>query len=174
MENPYQSPVESSTPFSGQPSMDPFRRPGLVHHVRVVAILMIVQGTLELLAGIGCGVMAVVMPKMMAQKGMPHSEAALPPEQFFWVLYGGVAAVALLAAALHIVAGIQNLRFRGRTLGIVALAGGMLAVFTCYCFPTAVALGVYGLIVYLNAEAAEAFRMGDSGCSSSDIITAFR
>jgi hypothetical protein len=171
MENPYQSP--ETLPGSSN-SLDPSQRqPGLVHHVRTVAILMIVQGSLELLAAAGLVVMAVLIPATLGQ--MPH-QAEMPNQPAIWIMpvvYGGLAAAALLASVLHLVAGFRNYRFRGRTLGIVALACGMLTIATCYCLPTAAALGVYGLIVYLNQEAAEAFRMGQSGREPSEILATF-
>ena len=90
-------------------------------------------------------------------------------------MYGVMAAAALVAGLLHIAAGVQNCRFRGRVLGIVVLASGFLVTpLTCYCAPTGVALGVYGLIVYLNGAVSEAFYMGESGGSSRDIFTTFR
>jgi hypothetical protein len=171
MENPYQSPT---APLGPANSMDPFqRRPGLVRHVRVVAIMMIVQAALELLAAAVYGAMAVFMPIMLRQ--MPN-QPGMPNQPVIWILpltYGGMAAAALVSAVLHLVAGLRNYRFRGRTLGMVALACGMLSVFTCYCLPTTVALAVYGLIVYLNPEASEAFRMGEAGSKPAEIIAAF-
>jgi hypothetical protein len=172
MENPYQSPL---APLGSSNSMSPFqRRCGLVHHVRVVAILMIVQAVLEFLMAMGLGALAVYMPIMLRQ--MPH-QAAPPDPNVTWILplvYGGMAAAALVASVLHLVAGVRNYRFRGRTLGIVAMACGMLTLLTCYCVPTALAIGVYGLIVYLNQEASEAFRMGEAGCEPTEILATFR
>jgi ABC-type branched-subunit amino acid transport system permease subunit len=175
MENPYQSPEEPCTP---PPDGEPDRRPpGLVHHVRVVAILMIVQGALELLAGVGLGAFAIVMPQVMRADLQRAPQPQPMPANMFWVItviYGGMAAAALAAALLHITAGLRNYRFRGRILGIVALASGLLTFFTCYCLPTAVGVGVYGLIVFLDGSTTEAFAMGEAGCSSSEILTTFR
>jgi hypothetical protein len=172
MENPYQSPEEPSVAGWG-----PNQRPqGLVGHIRVLAILMIVQGSFEVLMALLYGTMAVVMGSVMSQPGMQQQQGGPPPEQFFWitlVMYGAFAIAALIAAILHIVAGIKNYRFRGRVLGIVALAGGALTLFTCWCLPTAIGLGVYGLIVYLNGPVTEAFRMGEDGCSPDKILSAF-
>ncbi len=171
MENPYQSP---SAPLGPSDPMDPFqRRPGLVRHVRVVAILMIVQGALELLAALGLGAMAVLILVMSRQV---QNQGGVPNGPELWIatlIYGGMAAVALVSGVLHLAAGLRNYRFRGRTLGIVALACGILTVVTCCCLPTAVALGVYGLIVYLNPEASEAFRMGEAGHGPAEIVTTF-
>jgi hypothetical protein len=171
MENPYQSP---RAPLGSSNATDPFpRRRGLVRHVRVVAILMFVQAAFELLAAVGLGTMvlfvSVMFRQMQGQPGMSNQPAIwLMP-----LMYGGMAVAALVFSILHLVAGLRNYRFRGRTLGIVALAGGMLTVLTCYCFPTAVALGVYGLIVYLNPEVSEAFRMGEAGREPTEILATF-
>jgi hypothetical protein len=180
MDNPYQSPQEPSTPFAGNPPMDGNHRPrGLVNHVRVVAILMLVQGALEVFAAFVFGVMAVaIRPMMLHQEMQMPPPNQPPPEQFFWIMtvtYGVMATAALIVAVLHITAGVRNYRFRGRVLGIVALAGGAATtLLTCYCIPTAFALAVYGLIVYLNRSVVEAFRMGEAGCSSSEIFTTFQ
>ena len=92
---------------------------------------MLVQGGLELLMAIGAGVMAVVLPWMM-QANMQHlANGPQWPTGFFWfmtVIYGIMAAAALAAGVLHIAAGVQNYRFRGKTLGIFALAGGMIRI----------------------------------------------
>jgi hypothetical protein len=177
MENPYQSPEESSTPF-GPAAMTPELRPaGLVHHVRAIAILMLIQGMLELFAAFGLGAMAIVMPRMIEadMRQMEH-----PPQMphnvltIFTAEFGVMAAAALVTAALHVVAGLRNYQFRGRVMGIVALAGGLATLFTCWCLPTALALGIYGLIVYLNGPVSQAFRMREAGCSTSDIFLTFR
>jgi hypothetical protein len=171
MENPYQSPT---APLGPSNPMDPFqRRPGLVGHVRAVAILMMVQAALELLAAAGLGAMAVFMPIAFQQMEKQPGMANQPGLWIIPLAYGGAAAAALAAGVLHLVAGLRNYRFRGRTLGIVALACGMLTFFTCYCLPTAVALGVYGLIVYLNQEASEAFRIGEAGRQPAEILAKF-
>ena len=181
MENPYQSPEEPHAPLDVLSPMPLERRPpGLVHHVRVVAILMIIQGIFELLMGAGVGVMAMVLPRMMeADMRRAPTPPDMPdmPANFFWIItvvYGAVAAVTLAAGLLHVVAGLQSYRFRGRVLGFVALAGGILTFFNCYCLPTAIGLGVYGLIVYLNGEVSDAFCMGESGCSPDEILATFR
>jgi hypothetical protein len=167
MENPYQSPEEPGGASAG-------RSVGLVHHVRAVAILMLVQGTLELLFGVTMGILATTLPQAFME--IPQEPNSPPPEQVgkaVGVIYGGMAVAALIAAVLHIAAGVQNLRLRGRVLGFVALIGGLVSGFTCWCFPTAAALGVYGLIVYFNGAVSQAFRMADSGRTASEILADF-
>jgi hypothetical protein len=175
MENPYQSPSASLGPSSEPSPFGPYRRPpGLVHHVRVVAILLIIQGALEIVMGLFLGAMAVFMPLVVRRQPQAND---FPPGMLLWVLplvYGGLAILVLAVAGLRITAGVRNYQFRGRTLGIVALAGGLLTMLTCYCLPTALALAIYGLVVYLNNQAAEAFRMGEAGRPADEILTVFQ
>jgi hypothetical protein len=178
MENPYQSPKEPCGPFAEAVPEGSFPRPaGLVRHVRVVAIIMVVQGALELGMAVLLGVLAVIVPQMAAQAASSHPQDSLPPQAFLQIMtftYGGMAAATFVAALLHIIAGVRNYRFRGKVFGIVAMACGVLSASSCYCLPTAVGLGVYGLIVYLNEGTAEAFRMGKSGVTATRILDAFR
>lgn len=173
MENPYQSPVESSGPLGEPLPIGAYaRQPGLVRHVRIVAVLMIIQGVLESVVGVVVGAMAFYLPLIVTR----HQPETPPPQHLFWtvtVVYGVIAIIMMTAAGLHILAGQQNYHFRGRTLGIVAMATGMATLFTCYCLPTAVGIGVYGLIVFLNDEVAEAFRMGEARHKAKDILAAF-
>jgi hypothetical protein len=80
------------------------------------------------------------------------------------VVYGIWGLVVVGGAFLHIVAGILNYRFRARVLGIVAsIVGMMTTLLTCYCAPTGIALGVYGLICYMNQEVMQAFALAAAG-----------
>jgi hypothetical protein len=79
----------------------------------------------------------------------------------------------LVVGALRIVAGLFNLRYRRRLLGMTALGLGLMLIFTAYCAPTAIALAVYGLIVYLNEAVIAAFNMGDRGCKPAEIRATF-
>jgi hypothetical protein len=79
----------------------------------------------------------------------------------------------LVSGMLQVFAGIKNLWFRGRVLGIVALVSNVGTLITCYCAPTAIALMIFGLIVYLNQQVAEAFRMGQAGATRGEVLLAF-
>lgn len=138
---------------------------GLLGHVPVVAILLIVQGALEIAFGLfGGAFLALVY---------------LVPDEEFTRLRGlGVfllilAIPAVACGLLRIVAGIFNLRFRRRSLGMVALGLGLLTLATGYCAPTAIALAIYGLIVYVNEPVVMAFELGDRGQKPTDIRAAF-
>ena len=168
-DNPYATPAVPPGAGFGGPGTPVVNR-GMVGHVPVIAILMMVQGGLELAAGLLFVAMGFIIPNAM--KGEMHGPGA-PPEWFFLALYGGMGLGGLFGGFLHIMAGIRNFKYRGRTLGLVALIGGMLSCSTCYCAPTTIALGVYGLVAYLNPPVVHAFTMGDAGESKPGILAAF-
>jgi hypothetical protein len=150
----------------GYPPLPP-RRSSYVGQVTVISILMIVQGSLVSLIGLLCMVMG---PAMLALSGASHRSG---DDQLISGIGGAfyLFAGALLAAAggLNITAGIKNLKYRSRNLGIAALCIGALAMFTCYCAPTAIGLLIYGLIIYLNQDVSRAFEMGEQGASPEQI-----
>lgn len=179
-ENPYASPDVQPAAGPGGPYAPVPRPPGrgMIGHVQVVAILMIVQGALEALVGVALVAVAGFFPAMIQMEAQ-GGRGGPPPAQvetMSWVMlvmYGGMGLLVLAAACLHIFAGIRNYKFRSRVLGLVALGGGMVTVITCYCAPTAIGLGVYGLITYLNPEVVQAFAMGEAGKSRDDILSSF-
>lgn len=180
MSNPYEAPVGDMPTASGGGSLPPPQEPGMVGQVRIVSILMIVQGSLDLLAGlglIGLGFfMAFAMRDAMMENPQMQQGNGPPPEfvlnMLFWV-YGGLGIVIALIGALNIFAGYRNWQYKSRTLGIVVLIAGLGTIFSCYCAPTSLALCIYGLIVYLNASSATAFRMGDDGYGGDEIAMTF-
>jgi hypothetical protein len=144
---------------------------------------MIVQGGFEVFMGLIQAVCAVFMSAMirtdlerMQERMQDAPEQSVSPETMSWVftsVYGGIAALCLLAALLHVWAGVRILGYQGRTLGIIALIVGMASSITCYCAPTAIALGVYGLVTLLNPEVKHAFAMRQQGYSKQQIEDAF-
>ena len=137
---------------------------GMIGHVPIIAWLNIVQGLFELLLGLVCiGIGAIIF---------------LVPEEAFsnnLVIAGFYAVIglpAILCATLRFVAGYYNLRFRRRRLGIAALAIGLFSVTTGFCALTAIALAIYGLVVYVNESVIVAFRLGDQGRTRAEINAA--
>jgi len=176
-DNPYAPPRSTVA----DPSMDSLAARvssrKMVGHVPVIAVLMMVQGGLELLMGVFLAVMAGVVPLLMRMDGVQGGREGPPPEAIAWMMlaiYGALGLLTIVAAVLHFLAGLRNYRFRSRTLGMVALAGGLVTVFSCYCAPTSVALAVYGLVTYLNADVNRAFAWGEAGRSKDEILRAFR
>jgi hypothetical protein len=140
----------------------------MANHIPVVAILMIVQGVLECLLALLLIVAGVLLPQALEIAGRARQRPGgdwlpdLPPEfiEIAAVLYVGLGAVVLLCGALRVIAGSRNLNYRGRTLGIVSLATGVVTSLTIWCAPTSLGLLIYGLIVYLNEESTRAFALG--------------
>src|ERR1019366_6282757 len=117
----------------------------MVGHVMPVAILMIVQAALEIACGLMLAVFAVVMPALVQQsiqqqqaQGGPAPMPGFPGGvgQFTALLYGAMAAAALIPGVVRLIAGIRSLRFRGRSFGIASLFLGLLSFGSCYCAPT--------------------------------------
>ncbi|QDU98428.1 hypothetical protein [Lignipirellula cremea] len=179
MVNPYASPqFESSGDSSLRDSPRPRER-GLVGHVRVVSILQMVQGGLDLSAGlllIGMAVFFGYFLEEIAKENPamdPQGQLANGGMKAMSIAYGVAGGVIVAIGLLSVVAGAFNLRYRGRVLGFISLTTGLLTVLTCYCAPTSLALFVYGLVVYLNPSVAQAFDLGEAGYTSSQIDDAF-
>ena len=138
---------------------------GMIGHVPMVAMLLIVQGVLEILFGLMC--LAFIALIVWA----PDPELAqMRP---LATLVGVLCVPAFGCGLLRIVAGCFNLAFRRRVLGMVALGVGLLTLMTAYCAPTAIALAIYGLIVYVNEPVIAAFEMARRGRTTSEIHAAF-
>ena len=169
--NPYQSPdfAEKPPSFGGNELSA-----AILTQQRVVAILMIVQGTLSTLMGIFLVVMAGVIPMMLEMDRRNNGfNGGGPPPELRWIMtaaYGGMGLCALIPGGLQIYAGIQGIKLRKHTLGIVALGAGALTLMTCYCFPTSLALLIYGLIIYLHDTSRRAFQLAQEGHSYDAIM----
>ena len=175
MENPYQSPQNSEGLSFAEGGSG-----GLGGHIRVVAILMMVQGGFELVMTVLLLVMGGVMPSVFGAMpagapGAPPQQGQLPPAAMGWILGGvylALGAVLLVGAVPKLVAGWRNFFFRGRVMGIVGLASCLVTSWAgCYCIPTALALFIYGLIVYLNGQSARWFALGAQGATPEEIQT---
>ena len=160
MTNPYESPSDVRHEMSASPGQPVAT--GLVGHVKVVAILMIVQAVLEILMGLLLIALGVFMNVIFEAQQMQVRQAPAPPVWIFTLIYGGLGILVLVSGILLLMAAIKNLKYRGRTLGIVALGCAAISLFTCYCAPTAIGLMIYGLIVYLNQDVARAFAAAEA------------
>lgn len=161
MDNPYQSPQDIPVPEAAADA-EPVLGDShwVVTHVRVVAWLLLVEGALELLMTAYLGVLVY------------FGRAGVVPFDRFVTVYTVMAVACFLAAVLKIVAGLQNLWYRGRLLGFVALGSGALVLLTMLCAPSALIVGVYGLIVYLQSDVRRAFQLGSKGKSVTEIWNA--
>lgn len=137
----------------------------------MVAVFLIVQGSLEALMGAFYAAMAPFMFAML--KFAPSSGSSAPPPPpyagLFSLVYVAMGLPILAVGILKIVAGIRNHKYKNRVLGIVALGSGAITVYTCYCLPTAIGLMVFGLMVYLNEQSVRAFELGEAGRTPQEV-----
>jgi hypothetical protein len=141
--------------------------------VNTISILLIVQGSLECAMGLLYAAMGPLMFGLMQTPSPSRSGGPPPPEEMAGIISGVYIVIGLFAIAcgvLKIVAGIKNRKYRGRTLGYVALISGILMIFTCYCGITGIGLAIWGLIVYSNETTRRAFQLGEEGLSPDEII----
>jgi hypothetical protein len=146
------------------PGVSPLGR-GMVGHVPIVAMLMVVQGVLEIAFGAMCLFFAAIM-QWTPDEDLDQVRNLVP----FIVVFS---IPALVCGALRIVAGCFNYFFRRRMLGMVALAFGLFTMMTAYCAPTSIALAIYGLIVLFSESVIAAFDMARRGHSVAEINAAF-
>jgi hypothetical protein len=140
---------------------------GLVGHVPIIAALLIAQGILEVALGVfylGFAALTFVLP--------PEALAGMQPGVLA-VLLVVVGVPGIACGALRIAAGTLNWSYRQRTLGMTALGVGLATILTGYCAPTAIALAIYGLIVYVNESVVSAFELGTQGRTKAEIQAAF-
>jgi hypothetical protein len=179
--NPYgPSSAVSSLSNEGPISLPPGIGRGMVNQVPIVGVLMIVQGVLDVLIGIGIAFYAFFMPmffeEMQRQAAAQGNNAQpMPPEMgaFLSIGLGLLSFVIVLVGALTIFSGIRLIRYQSRSLGIAMLCAGMVTIVTCYCFPTSLALAVYGMIVLLSPPVRLAFDLRDQGHDVTSIQRAF-
>jgi hypothetical protein len=127
----------------------------VVRHIQTVATLLIVQGCLELVPGLTLTSVAVLVAFGIMKRGVPEA-SGFPVELGFVIFIYGPVLLAL--GVFRIWAGLSNRKLLRREWGIAALAAGLLAIPSCYCAPTSLALLIYGLITYLDSQVADAFR----------------
>jgi hypothetical protein len=155
-DNPYAAPLSAQAynpngPYgSGYPPHDSFPQ-----QVPVIGILMMVQGGLELAMGLLLLVIAGFLPIAIAmdQRAAPGD----PPVWIIGVVYGIFGLAISTIGILRMFAGYGAFRFRRRMFAIIANCLGFGTLLTCYCAPTALALGVYSLIVLLQPSVMHAF-----------------
>lgn len=136
----------------------------MVSQVPIVGILMIVQGSLASILGVLFMALGPLLFSLDGFGGGPfRNEDRIG--FLFLLLYGSVL---LTAGILNIFGGVRALHYRNKVLVITALFFNILPVFS-YCFPTALGMIIYGLIVMFQQDVARAFVMGENGYSAEEI-----
>ena len=113
----------------------------MVNQVKVVAILMIVNGALVSFMGLFYTAMGPLMCTVISLAPPGGAGGPKPDEKVAITAISGIYVViglpTLACGLLNIVAGIRSLSFRNRILALVALFSNIGTVFTCYCSPIA-------------------------------------
>jgi len=123
----------------------------MADHVKIVAILHIVLGSLTILGGIAVLAVFGGIATFIGASGSADALPAVP-------IVGGIGGVIFLVLCVigipGIVAGIGMLKFRpwGRILGIIVSAIDLIHV------PFGTAFGIYGLWVLLSREGEQLFQ----------------
>ena len=148
------------------PGCNPNEGASKVGQLKILGTLLIVHGGLlacmALVGLFGIGMTgtfaAQVARDPVAQNGPMGAEGV---GYMLYAIYGTIAVIAVILGPLQILAGIGALRQRGRKLILVALIGGLAALITVYCAPTAIALSVWGLILLNRADVVKAFERNE-------------
>ncbi|QEG42275.1 hypothetical protein [Roseimaritima ulvae] len=150
--NPYATTQQAGfmPPDASQPHYS-----AIVQQMMPYGILMMVNGGLFALLGL----FMVAMPALaltMAEGGDLDDQETM----IIIAVYGGMGLLMLIGAALQLWGGWRAIHFRGMAWVIVGIASAAMGSLTCYCAPTGIALGIWGLILLLNPDIQHAFRMG--------------
>lgn len=167
MDNPFESP-ENRLPAGEQSQVVYVSPGGMARQVPIVAVLLIVQGGLEGLVGVAYAYFAFI-ERTRAADALQAARNPRGMTAVFIAASGAMALVALVSALVKVWAGCRNYTYRGRTLGVVALLSGFASCLTLYCAPTSISLAIYGLIVYLNGQSAQAFALRQEGMTVNQI-----
>ena len=136
MSNPYETPQWKDGTFKDNPVAGgpPMYSPGMVNQIRVVAILMMVQGSLAVLFGLFYVGMGFIFPQFFAtmaeaDPNFPQDDAAQLKQMstFMLFIYVGMGLPAIIGGALQIIGGVRAYQFRNRIFAIIAVCSGFLA-----------------------------------------------
>ncbi|KAA1257939.1 hypothetical protein LF1_04300 [Rubripirellula obstinata] len=150
-------------------------RRGMVGHVQILGVLMIVHGIIDLLAAVFMMAYAWMMPGLMRQIGAGNGAKPMPPQAEWGMLLvmGGIGVVFLIAGVSNLLGGIWAIQFRRRPGVVVGLVAGFAMLLSCYCFPTSLALMIYGMFVMFSQPVIYAFSLRQQGHDVKEIQQSF-
>ena len=117
----------------------------MVKQIRNISVLLIIQGALEIIPGSFLTIAAIA-----AAEGGELKAPILQGDLSFTIFVVGP--ILLLGGILKVFGGARNMKFKDRPAGLIALGTCFLTMPACCCAPTALALGIWGLVVYMNDE----------------------
>jgi hypothetical protein len=129
----------------------------MARHIPTVALLLMIQGALDLVLGLALSGLALSLALGQA------APLILPAEPTAAVIVFGPAFLA--AGALKIAAGLANSSYRRPRLGALALASCVVSMASGLCAPPSLALLVYGFVVSRHPQSERAFVLGKQGLS---------
>lgn len=131
---------------------------GKLAHVDWLAVTTMVHGSLF----VGYAVVMIFMGGWLGLSGtfLPADadpEAAALTRGILVLIPALMMLAHLIPGVLQLVAGYFMLRFRMRWLALLSYLAGGLSVFGCYCVPTALGIGIWGLIVLFDRDVVARF-----------------
>jgi hypothetical protein len=149
----------------------------IIQQMPVYSILLMIHGGLVLLLALGLAVLAAVIPFGISLEGGADGAGIDDEERMmlYFMTFGyGLAAAGTGAIALvQFWAGWRGFRFRNRILGFCGVGAAFLCSLSCYCAPTGISLGIWGLILLLNPDIQHAFELARGGMSRQQIMRFF-
>jgi hypothetical protein len=130
---------------------------GYVNQIPFVGIFTIVQGSLELLMGIGASFVTVVMALDVQRPRIRDDVQGVSPT-FLVGIFAFFASAISIIAILRIVAGILTLYQRARVFTLVIAVIGLSTSLTCYCSLTSIAVAIYSLVVLVQPSVIQRYR----------------
>ena len=176
--NPYADHTRSSSSSVDQlaGSGTAVRNESMVKQLPILCTIQIILGLLELMIASLLLISAVFIPFAITQASKqdpsqpPFPKELLSMMVYYYIIVGGLT---LLFGMFRIVAGIRNYSFRGRTLMMIALLGGLVSIGTFYCAIFTIGAAVYGMILMLHPAIKKGYELGSSGMKSEEIFAFF-
>lgn len=128
-----------------------------VSQVPALGIVMMIHGAMILSLGIFLVVYGAFFAAAAYDTPNPLAGPAEVIAQLVVSSMVGIGLLQFLPGVLQIVAGWRARTYHSRGFAIAALVAGLLAMITCYCAPTSIAMLVWGLVVLLGKDVAARF-----------------
>jgi hypothetical protein len=146
-----------------------------IRQVPTVGALMILLGILEAFSALPVLLFGSLVTSFFSGIWSPSDNARQSTDPSAALIFNIPLLFGILCMTppiLRVSAGFLNMRYRGRILGMVALVPGLVTLGTCFGVltgPFAVGLLAYGMIVYLNRDVVQAFKLRRDGYSVDQI-----
>lgn len=146
-----------------------------VRQVPSIGVLMIVQGALEVFSALPMLLFGSMVSGVFSGLLRKPDDQGQGIDPFLALLFSMpllMGVLLVIPPILRVCAGVLNMQYRGRILGMVALVPGLITIGSCLGVITgltSIGLLVYGMIIYLHRDAAQAFRLRRHGYTVDQI-----